>query len=181
MSAAASHGTAAVDVPERLQEAACLTDEQAERLAQSALLIERYYKRPQDVEWAFDSEGRLFILQTRPMNIRPKRPEGFPAIDEATRPDQVIFAGKGTVVQRGVAAGRAFVVNNEDDLKRFPLWFHPCGEVHIPQILTYPAEGAGHHNRRRICGRPHGDTCPGIQSPDRCGYGYSDRIAPNRR
>jgi pyruvate,water dikinase len=113
-------GIVSAEVSEGMREAICLTPGQIEQLAQTAMAIERYYKRPQDVEWAFDKEGGLFILQARPMNMRPRRPEGMPRIDDPAFSDRVIFSNKGTAIQRGVAAGKAFVVRNYEDLRRFP-------------------------------------------------------------
>ncbi len=59
-------GTLEVPVPIALQEAACLTSEQAQELARLGAAIEAHYGAPQDIEWAL-SEGRLFILQSRPI------------------------------------------------------------------------------------------------------------------
>ena len=71
-------------------------------------MIERYYKRPQDVEWAFDGKGNLYILQSRPLNVRPNQPERHRLyIDHATRSAQVLFSGKGTRCpgRRGIRKG----------------------------------------------------------------------------
>ncbi len=54
-------------VPPELREAPCLDPEQAGRLAEYGLALERHYGGPQDVEWALDPKGRLVILQSRPL------------------------------------------------------------------------------------------------------------------
>jgi len=46
---------------------ASITDAEVEALAAAALAIERYFGEAQDVEWAFDEQDRLHILQCRPM------------------------------------------------------------------------------------------------------------------
>ncbi|MFP5212522.1 MAG: PEP/pyruvate-binding domain-containing protein, partial [Acidobacteriota bacterium] len=120
LTASKAGGLESREVPESLRDVPCLTPEQIEKLARTALVIERYYKRPQDVEWAFDAAGQLYVLQARPMNIRPKRTERISGIDDASLAAQVAFSDKGTVVQRGIAAGKVFVVRNDDDLSRFP-------------------------------------------------------------
>ncbi len=115
-------GTSWVDVPKELQDAPCLSPDFIRRLAETAAMIERYYRRPQDVEWAFDSLGNLFILQSRPLNVKPTQPERHMVhIDYAALSAQVLFSGKGTVVQGGVASGKVQVVLNDDDLKDFPV------------------------------------------------------------
>lgn len=113
-------GTQWVDVPAEKMSAASLSPEQIGELARAAMAIERYYKRPQDIEWAFDAAGRLSLLQSRPVNIRPEIAQARPDIDLATRTAEVIFSGKGTVVQLGVASGRVFVSRSVEDLKDFP-------------------------------------------------------------
>ena len=107
------------DVPEALRETPCLSAEQMSRLAGAAMIVERYYRQPQDIEWAFDRKGNLFILQTRPIKMRPAGLEARPVTD-SFGPDQVIFSGKGIVVHGGTGSGKAFVVLNDRDLDDFP-------------------------------------------------------------
>ena len=61
-----------------------VTEPELKELAATALRIENYMKCVQDIEWAVDSEGRLFILQTRPLRIdTPRTPANLGAgIDE---------------------------------------------------------------------------------------------------
>jgi pyruvate, water dikinase len=40
-------------------------------LAKMGFALESHFKQPQDIEWCQDKEGRLFILQSRPLNIHP--------------------------------------------------------------------------------------------------------------
>jgi pyruvate,water dikinase len=44
-----------------------LDDAEVHRLAELAMRIERHYGSPQDTEWAFDPEGDVFMLQSRPV------------------------------------------------------------------------------------------------------------------
>ncbi len=51
-----------------------ITDEQAEQLAQWAMIIEKHYKRPMDMEWALDGkEKQLYITQARPETVQSQR------------------------------------------------------------------------------------------------------------
>ncbi len=68
-----SHGktTEFVDVAAADQAKFSLTDADAEALAAQALIIERHYGRPMDIEWGKDGEtGQLFILQARPETVK---------------------------------------------------------------------------------------------------------------
>mgnify|MGYP001224243575 CR=1 FL=1 len=92
----------------------------ARELAGAAMAIERYYKRPQDIEWTFDAEGVLHILQTRPLRFRPAGESARDDLDAASRDAEVIFAGRGLAAQRGVASGPVRMVRTDADLEDFP-------------------------------------------------------------
>ncbi len=50
-----------------------LTDDEATRLAQQALAIEKHYGCPMDIEWAKDGEtGELYIVQARPETVQSR-------------------------------------------------------------------------------------------------------------
>lgn len=48
-----------------------VTPGQARRVAELARNVERFFGRPQDIEWAIDDDDRLFLLQARPMTALP--------------------------------------------------------------------------------------------------------------
>jgi pyruvate,water dikinase len=54
----------------------CLTVEQTRELARIGDTVERHYGAPQDIEWAFDPDGRLWLTQTRPITTLYPLPEG---------------------------------------------------------------------------------------------------------
>ena len=59
------------DVPSELSVRFSLTDAEVEALAHQALLIEKHYGRPMDIEWAKDGHsGKLYIVQARPETVR---------------------------------------------------------------------------------------------------------------
>ena len=60
-----------VDVPAEQRNRYSLSDEDVERLAHYALVIEQHYGRPMDIEWGKDgSDGQLYILQARPETVK---------------------------------------------------------------------------------------------------------------
>lgn len=89
-------------------------------LAETAMTLERYYKRPQDIEWTFDLNGRLVILQARPLQFRPPREDEDALVAEAVRGADIIFSRRGQTAQRGVATGPVHVVRTDRDLDTFP-------------------------------------------------------------
>ncbi len=67
LDAASRQGVTRESVPPELRSRASLTDEQIGQLARAARAIEDAYGTPQDIEFAVDGAGQLWILQTRPI------------------------------------------------------------------------------------------------------------------
>ena len=68
-------------VAEERKKIPCISDDQLRELASVARRIEKHYGIPQDIEWAFDQEGNLLLLQSRPETvwaIRDKEPVAKP-------------------------------------------------------------------------------------------------------
>lgn len=50
-----------------------ITDEEVEQLARQAMIIEKHYGRPMDIEWAKDGDTQeLFIVQARPETVKSR-------------------------------------------------------------------------------------------------------------
>ncbi len=113
-------GCKLLPVDEKRQTSMSLTTEQITELAEAALAIERFFKCPQDIEWAFDGKGRLVILQARPLNIKTRMAQEVCDIASVTDQYPVIFEQKGHIVQNGIATGKVFMVLADEDLDRFP-------------------------------------------------------------
>src|SRR6201995_4368390 len=72
-------GTKRVDVPKDRRTESCLDDAKLATLVAMAKRIERHLGAPQDIEWAFDHHGELFILQSRPVTGLAKPAPQAPA------------------------------------------------------------------------------------------------------
>lgn len=59
-------GTKEVMVSKALQEKQKFSDKNILKLAELCQNIERHYKKPQDIEWAFE-KGKIYIVQSRPI------------------------------------------------------------------------------------------------------------------
>jgi pyruvate,water dikinase len=60
-----------VDVPVEQRNRFSLSDADVEQLAHYALVIEKHYGRPMDIEWGKDgTDGLLYILQARPETVK---------------------------------------------------------------------------------------------------------------
>jgi len=60
-----------VDVAEADRRRFSITDAEVEELARYAMIIERHYRRPMDIEWGKDGvDGKLYVLQARPETVK---------------------------------------------------------------------------------------------------------------
>ena len=110
-------GAVEVEVPEEKRTTPCLIDDQIKFLADYALVLEKHYDRPQDIEWALDEKNNFFILQTRPLKILKEKPvKNIQAIAKGHK----ILINKGDIACKGVGAGKVFFIKKEEDLEKFP-------------------------------------------------------------
>ena len=71
--AVAGRSTVTLDVPDAERRLFSITDAEAEELARFAVVIERHYQRPMDIEWGRDgNDGQLYILQARPETVKSR-------------------------------------------------------------------------------------------------------------
>ncbi len=107
-------------IPAEIADIACLNPAMLTKLAQTALRIEHYYKRPQEIEWTVDSSGNLQILQVRQLQFRGRRlpPEG--EFEDSLRQARTIFGGRGFAAQCGIGVGRVFKIEENDKLEDIP-------------------------------------------------------------
>jgi len=60
-----------VEVPAVDQHNFSISDAEVEELARYALIIEKHYQRPMDIEWGRDGvDGKIYILQARPETVK---------------------------------------------------------------------------------------------------------------
>jgi pyruvate,water dikinase len=64
---------------------ACLSDEQTRELARLGARVEAHYGAPQDMEWAIDTAGKLWLTQARPITTLYPLPVEAPASDTILR------------------------------------------------------------------------------------------------
>lgn len=112
-------GIREIPLPGDKQQEQCLTDEQIKYLARQAELIEHYMKRPQDMEWAIDKGGNIFMLQTRPLRVSAGTEAVVKDITSSLDKYTVIMENCGKIARRGIGAGRVFVLDRIEDLKNF--------------------------------------------------------------
>jgi pyruvate, water dikinase len=95
-----------------------ISDAEVEELARHAVVIERHYGRPMDIEWARDGvDGKLYILQARPETVTANRNASF-----ATR---FVLKGsaeplvEGRAIGQKIGAGKVRVLRNIAQMTEF--------------------------------------------------------------
>ena len=89
------------------------------QLAHLALELERYFGRPQDIEWAVDTRGDIVVLQCRPLKQVQVDGSREMGAMEAEMSGPMILKG-GVSASPGAAAGPVFIVRKESDALDFP-------------------------------------------------------------
>ncbi|SFM63825.1 PEP/pyruvate-binding domain-containing protein [Thermodesulforhabdus norvegica] len=103
--------------PEKIT-APCLREDQIITLAEYGLRLESHFGCPQDAEWALDPEGRLLILQSRPLQYVEREKDGRDEVVEVKGLEPIISGGE--TACPGAGAGRVFIIRDEEDLDKFP-------------------------------------------------------------
>ncbi|MEW6657950.1 MAG: PEP/pyruvate-binding domain-containing protein [Thermodesulfobacteriota bacterium] len=107
---------AAVDREDR--ERPTLREEDIKTLAHHSRVLERYFKRPQETEWALDESGQIWILQSR--RLASPQPVEVPDICESCSFYPVLIKDQGAVAHAGVGAGPVFIVDSDQNVESFP-------------------------------------------------------------
>jgi pyruvate,water dikinase len=113
-------GEEVVAVPPEDRDAATLAEAQVGQLVRWALTLERYFKRPQEVEWAADQNGQCFILQSRGLAFPKAAAPPKQDICESCAQYPVLLRDRGVVAHAGVGAGVVAQVASDLDMTRFP-------------------------------------------------------------
>lgn len=98
-----------------------LTYGQIQKLAGTAMQLENHFGQPQDIEWSYDHQGRLYILQSRPLPSSKK--EQSQSLSETTgqsEPGQPPFLFGGISASGGIASGDVFLVDSSEKMREFP-------------------------------------------------------------
>jgi pyruvate,water dikinase len=79
-------GTALQDVNERRRSRSCLEPAEIAQLVELARRVEKHYGCHQDLEWAIDHAGELFLLQSRPETVWSQKQK---TVRQATADDPI--------------------------------------------------------------------------------------------
>jgi pyruvate,water dikinase len=92
---------------------------QALTMAKLAVEIEEFYGFPQDIEWAVDINGTIYVLQCRPLQQKNEAQQMHTPVTPKSY-DNVILAKGGITASPGSASGKVNVVERGSDMLGFP-------------------------------------------------------------
>ena len=106
-----------VDVDRAERARFCLTDAEVSELAKQAMIIEKHYGRPMDIEWAKDGDdGKLYIVQARPETVKSRT--------NVNVMERYLLKETGTVLVEGraigqkIGAGRVRVIHDVSEMDK---------------------------------------------------------------
>ena len=111
-------GTEWVETEDHARRRFVLADAEILTLARWAVIIERHYGCPMDVEWAKDGpDGELFVVQARPETVQARDRADVLKAFEVVKPAPVLVQGQAIGSQ--AAAGPVCVIEGAKDIGRF--------------------------------------------------------------
>ena len=103
-------------VPERMKFS--LDDADVASLASMAVIIEKHYGRPMDIEWGKDgNDGKLYILQARPETVESRSDKNVIRRYELDQTESKVLVTGRSIGQR-IGAGKVRNIPNIDQLSR---------------------------------------------------------------
>ncbi|EPG3574168.1 phosphoenolpyruvate synthase [Pseudomonas aeruginosa] len=115
--AKAGRSVKVVDVDRADRARFALSDAEVTELAKQAMIIEKHYGRPMDIEWAKDGDdGKLYIVQARPETVKSRA--------SATVMERYLLKEKGNVLVEGraigqrIGAGPVKVINDVSEMDK---------------------------------------------------------------
>ncbi|KXW56321.1 phosphoenolpyruvate synthase [Ferrovum sp. PN-J185] len=106
-----------VETPESDRNSFCLNNEELEELARYAMIIEKHYQRPMDVEWAKDGiDGKLYILQARPETVASRKNADTLERYQLKQKGEVLVTGR--AIGQKIGAGKVKIIFDVSEMDK---------------------------------------------------------------
>ncbi len=127
-----------------------ISPKNARRIYEMAMALERHFGEPQDMEWALDNKGELYLLQARPLPAALNYSTAAHVLDldissqQGDEDGQPKFRelGRGLAVSPGVAAGPVHKLRREADMLTMPSGAVMVLKRPLPRFAPALAEAA---------------------------------------
>jgi len=118
-----------------------LDDDQAEEVARTARMLEKYFKVAVDMEWALNPEGKIVVLQARPLaGVESASGKKEPPPEKYK--DRLVVQG-GETACGGVSSGRVYQVRDNQDMLSFPSGAVLVTRLALPRWASLLSGAAG--------------------------------------
>jgi pyruvate,water dikinase len=115
--AAAGHTITTVETSAADRQRFCLTDAEMEELARYAVIIEKHYQRPMDVEWVRDGvDGKIYILQARPETVASRKSADSLERYQLKQTSELLTHGR--AIGQKIGAGRVRIVKDVSEMDK---------------------------------------------------------------
>ncbi len=114
----AGKSTRTVDVDEAERHVYSITNDDVLELARYAMIIEKHYGRPMDIEWGKDGrDGKLYILQARPETVKSQETAGS-KIEKVRLKQFGKVLASGRAIGQKIGVGPVRVVKDPAEMNR---------------------------------------------------------------
>lgn len=104
-----------IDTSEQERNQFSLTDDEVQELAKQALIIEKHYQRPMDIEWAKDGiDGKLYIVQARPETVMSQSEKNVIERYELNNKADILIEGR--AIGQRIGSGKVRLVDSLDQM-----------------------------------------------------------------
>ncbi len=106
-----------IDVSEADRRRFSITDDDVMELAKFAVIIEKHYGRPMDIEWGKDGDdGKLYILQARPETVNSQKTGESVQVFQLKSKSKVLASGR--AIGQKIGIGRVRVVHDPSEMDK---------------------------------------------------------------
>ncbi|MDC5841994.1 phosphoenolpyruvate synthase [Vibrio europaeus] len=104
-----------IDTSEQERQTFSLSEEEIKELAKQAMIIEKHYQRPMDIEWAKDGiDGKLYIVQARPETVCSQSEQNVIERYELNNKADVLVEGR--AIGQRIGSGPVRLVDSLDQM-----------------------------------------------------------------
>jgi pyruvate,water dikinase len=105
------------ETPVELRHRFCIVDADIEELSRQALIIEKHYGRPMDIEWAKDGNtGKLYVVQARPETVKSRATTTTLERFQLNEKGKVLTEGR--AIGQKIGSGKARVIRSLADMSK---------------------------------------------------------------
>ncbi|WP_122377346.1 phosphoenolpyruvate synthase [Pseudomonas caricapapayae] len=115
--AKAGRSVKVIDVEPAERARFCLTDAEVAELARQAMIIEKHYKCPMDIEWAKDGDdGKLYIVQARPETVKSRASANVMERYLLKETGKVLVEGR--AIGQRIGAGKVRIIKDVSEMDK---------------------------------------------------------------